>query len=64
MVMKVGDLVLWIGFDGVAYDDQAYGVIISVIKIDAWNEKTRYNVLWCGGTIGHNLYPDTIKKIL
>ena len=72
--MSVGDLVRWIGFPGASSPDNILGkgqgiVIIVAQRPDhiVWPhdvDSARFDVLWKDGTIGHNLYAETMEKIV
>ena len=66
--MNVGDLVRWIGFPGASSPNnilgkgQGVGIIVAE-RAYVHVEDFRYDVLWKDGTIGYNLYPQTIEVI-
>ena len=66
--MKVGDLVKWIGFPGAcdkgvrATGPDMPGIIISMTR-RAYRLPPRLDVLWGDGSVGRNLYVDTVEVI-
>ena len=61
--MKPGDLVKWIGFPGATVQhEEKYGIIIKKIRTHPVSSD-RINVLWGGGTIGTNLYQETVEVV-
>ena len=54
--MKVGDLVMWTGWDE---HHGCLGMIIRVYRI----QHLRYEVVWFDGTIGRDLYAAEIKAV-
>jgi len=62
--MNPGDLVKWIGFPGATIPiDEKYGIIIKKIYTHLPESSDRLNVLWGDGTVGRNLYQETIEVI-
>ena len=54
--MKVGDLVMWTGFDE---HNGCIGIIVRVYRI----RSLRYEVVWNDGTIGRDLYAAEIRAV-
>ena len=71
--MKEGDLVKWIGFPGASVPPErtgplALGIIICIRRyLRSWDVdgdyEPRYEVAWGDGTIGTNLYEQTIEVV-
>ena len=63
LLMKLGDLVKWIGFPGATIPiEEKYGIVIKKIHTHPASSD-RLNVLWGDGTIGRNIYQETIEVI-
>ena len=66
--MKVGDMVMWIGFPGadkagvLATGPDVPGIIIEVY-CPTYRQPLRVSVAWGDGTVGEMLYPQTIEVI-
>lgn len=66
--MKIGDIVKWIGFPGAdakgirATGPNVPGIIISMY-VKSYRMPPRIDVMWGDGTIGRQLYMQTIKVI-
>jgi len=66
--MKVGDLVKWIGYPGAdaagikATGPEEAGIILSISK-RTYRSPPRIDVMWGNGTVGRNLYIQTIELI-
>lgn len=63
--MKVGDLVRWIGYPGASVKPSLTGPsqIGLIVNIMRYACESRVDVLWGGGKIGKNLYPQTLEVI-
>ncbi len=67
--MKEGDLVKWIGFPGASIEEpEKIGIIIFARRfLNSWDvdgsHESRYDVAWGDGSIGSNLYEQTIEVV-
>ena len=62
--MNPGDLVKWVGFPGATIPlEEKYGIVIKKVYTHLPENSDRLNVLWGDGTIGRNLYQETIEVI-
>ena len=66
--MKVGDLVRWIGYPGATSPVNSLGGgegigIVLEVGIRTPMTPKRYDVLWSDGSIGRNLYAQTIEEV-
>ena len=60
--MRVGDLVMWIGFPGASKPGpEKIGIIIKEYAFRSDRVDKRFDVMWQGGDFGTSLYPQTIK---
>lgn len=72
--MKIGDIVRWLGFPGANAGGISatgpglfcYGIIVKVKylkKSSSQPKPDRIDVMWSKGSIGKNLYPQTVEVI-
>ena len=63
--MKVGDVVMFIGFEGVKDTSRQNEVkdVGIIVKVHEVYGKKRYDVSWPGGSFGSWLYPETLEMI-
>ena len=64
-MIKIGDLVRWIGYPGSSLDPSvtgpdSIGLVIEIVKIDSIQ---RCKIIWGDGTVGKRLYPQTLEVI-
>ena len=64
--MKVGDAVMFIGFEGLRAEDEPsewIGLVLRVYRMHRQEKTLRANVLWPDGRIGIGLYEETLEVI-
>ena len=68
-MMKVGDLVKWIGFPGADLEGvritgpSCVGIVIRTRPTPSLSPLANVDVAWSDGTIGRKLYPQTLEVV-